>query len=205
MHLTQERSGFSLVEVSLMSLVLVTLGMAIMQCYLAFWSTFDSINANGVLQADLAAANETLSQDIQASVWAPTSCDTPNGTIVGDSNSLVDGRATLILMLPSINAQGRVIDPAQVFDYVIYTYDSAQSAQLRRLIYANPLSSRETPSEPDQTLVTANYIQQFQYDDPNVTYPRITFYLYGRKTEHGRSFTKTVITQGRFRNNETPS
>lgn len=198
--------GFTLVEVTMMSVVLVVIGTAVAQSYLAFSMSVDTINALGPLQMQLSLAADTLSRDIQQSSEEEPSCVPPvcTTTFVRDFDSAGDGVATFILMMPTSTATGPILNPTTTFDRIVYTYTfdvTTGTGVLRRRIFANDAAGSRfatAASEPDQDLVVARYLQRFTFD--RALYPTIRFTLEGRKLEHGRTYTKSITVRGKLRN-----
>lgn len=77
------------------------------------------------------------------------------------SPSYLTGDSTLVLKIPSLNAQGMV---SNTFDYVVITHDSIKTNLLREYIFPDPTSDRQS-----QNKVLSSILQSvvFTYLDRN--------------------------------------
>ncbi|MBI2021692.1 hypothetical protein HYS93_02275 [Candidatus Daviesbacteria bacterium] len=83
-------------------------------------------------------------------------------SFVGGVTTYTSGPQTLVLTLPSVNASGSVI--ANTYDYLVITQDSQNAKLLRKKIFPDALSSRQSEN---RLLTTQLSSLTFSYYDQN--------------------------------------
>lgn len=104
------RRGFSLIELTIVLLVMSVILAAIMSLYAKAQTAFINQSSSVDLQDDVRYPIAWLGRDIQSSVGVAASW----GTTASSSS-------VLVLKIPSIAADGTLVDPESSFDYAVYS------------------------------------------------------------------------------------
>ena len=130
------KNGFTLIELAVASSVGL---LALLVVFCVCFTIQDSIGLTtgilGIAETGRFAVNR-ISGDIRAAK-----------SVIAFYDTYTTGDTTVILRIPSIDGNGNMIDPENVFDITIYTLDLADPAKLLRIVDPNPLSAREDLSE----------------------------------------------------------
>lgn len=130
------KNGFTLIELAVAGLVGL---LALLVVFCVCFTIQDSIGlTTGIL--DIAETGRFAVNRISGDIRNAKS-------VISFHNTYTTGNTAVILRIPSIDSNGNMIDPENVFDIVIYTIDPADPARLLRIVDANPLSAREDLNE----------------------------------------------------------
>ncbi|MFH1995984.1 MAG: prepilin-type N-terminal cleavage/methylation domain-containing protein [Candidatus Omnitrophota bacterium] len=124
-------AGFTLVELMIVSAITVIILGAIVSIYILGQQAFVSGTAHIEIHADARLAMDWISRDAR---WATRIMTTFNG-LNTETNRL-------IIEIPSIDANGDVIDASTTFDYITYQPSPLDATRLVRVIDADPASGR---------------------------------------------------------------
>lgn len=145
------QKGISLVEM-LIALTLISL-VGVLMVYLA-------VQNSGLFFRETAKVSQGLSIN-DASTAISDLIRGSSGvvsTYVDGGTTYSSGLDTIIVSLPSVDAQGNVIE--NTLDYAVITRDPSQQTVLRKRVFPNALSSRKSEN---QVLVTELYNTSFYY------------------------------------------
>jgi len=141
--------GVTIVEV-LVTVIAATLVSAIIyQMFQTASDVLSSVFGQGTIQMETTLLKSYFSRDAMMVQDFPASYLSSDGTTYTQHlSSTGDGHATLILTVSAIDAAGQnITDPVPKYDQIIYKFDRDDPAfarQARRIVYADPASSRRT-------------------------------------------------------------
>ncbi len=180
------QGGFTLAELLMVTLISFGAAGTLLVVSIATSNTVSSIRGQGLLQMELSLAMDSIAKDVRRTTTLPT---------------LGDGGITLLLQLPTVNANNLVVSNA--FDTVTYHLDTSTST-LQRILDANDAqgSRQATASEPDEIHVVANDITNVTFAIVNTppASPVINVTLTGSRTERGFPYTLTITGSTVLRN-----
>lgn len=190
--------GFTIFEVTAVSIVAATLIGACLELSLSASQTMSLLNAQGVLQLQLTQAVRSFNHDAHLATESAAPC--PGTAFAQDLTSVDDGRATLILRVPSLDATGQPISGS--LDCLIYDFDLAgqPTAPLRRTVdAANPGVGRA-----NGTRIIANDLDETIFNNngnPALPSGMVKMRVRGLRTERGRPYNNVVLEiSATFRN-----
>ena len=191
------QQGFTLIELMLFSVFSLVLSGMFLEVSLSASNTYQTVLGQGSLQLQLAAAADSLQHNAYLAASAPadsTGCGTGTGGYVRDLESNdADARATLILHVPSIDANGQII--AAYYDCMVYDFD-ATTGVLQQVVERNAVSSRT-----DSSHVVSRALTRVTFTLDNlVTARQLTMTAFGQWTEGLRSFDSNLTARSSFRN-----
>lgn len=182
---------------------MAVLGLIVMQFFIASSEGLATISATHTIESQLSRAMREVLTDIrQGTQWV---------TLTGACNALgvpyTTGLSTLCFFKPSLDANGDTIDPAPqgaagvvVRDTVIYTFD-AVNGRLWRITDAAPGTTRpEGTTLIASDLLNAYFVLRTRVTGPATIFSSVTCSLTGQRTERGRTYNKTLISQADLRN-----
>lgn len=192
--MVSKKSGFSLVEVLIASVILVIISYALGSSYFDILKLF----SNQSVIIEISTANRIALDQITATIrQAETVVNSCTCEAVPD----VTGPDSLILKLWPINAQGQAFNPADsVFDYIIFKQDPNDSTKLIRKSYTNGSSSRQSGIKTVSAYVSSI---QFIYDIPDTNYANaneITTTLTTTSKSGPKTLTNTQSRKASLRN-----
>ena len=150
------RTGFTLVELSIASVIALTLLSAIMlQFFQASSDWLATTQGQGFLRIQLSQVMNSLNRDVQEARGHTSSCC--GGAYTED---LVPPDITLILQVPSTDTNGTVNSVSSRYDYIIYQFNSTgpNVGKLQRTVFPDP-SGTSRPIETQKTV--AQYLTGF--------------------------------------------
>ncbi len=174
--------------------IMAILALVVTQFLISSSQGLATIRAMQLIESVLSRAMQEINSDIrQASSPSLTGCDAL-GT------HYTTGTTTVCMTVPSLDAQGNAI-PSQG-DVLVYTYNAA-AGTLTRIVDANASSWNPSFRMAGQTVIAR--------DLSNVTFVvrnrasrwSITTTLTGTRTEQGRPYSQTLVSQARLRNTLT--
>jgi hypothetical protein len=188
-----KREGFTIVELLVANIV------AIMAFVVLFYVTFKlqgNLNVTsgilGISEKGRFASNR-ISTDIRLAKSVTSSYGTYS-----------TGDTTIVLQVPSIDANGDIIDPDNYLDIIIYTLDSTNPEQLLRIVDANTASSRsditETVTEYIDTLSFSSEGTALSSITDKSSIKIITSRIITKTTLPGINRTNEIITSASLRN-----
>ena len=191
------RRGMTMVELLMAGALGVLLGGVLLETSLVASNVHETVVGQSSLQMQLAAGGEALQRRANVAASAPsnsTVCGTGAGGYVRDLESDDgDGRATLILQVPSIDGNGQII--AAYYDCIIYDFQ-ASTGILQEVIEHNAVSSRS-----DSTHTVAQALTRVVFTLDDVVVPRqMTATFFGLWTEGRHSFNSSLTVRSTFRN-----
>ena len=143
----KNKNGFTIIEVIVASFI----GMIILAAALVLLSVGQRCFVTGIGFADIhSEARKTMDRIARDIRWATR-------VMAGSDND------TLILEIPSIDAQGDIIDIDATYDYVTYRLNPADLTELERVVQADAASSRA-----NETLTIANDVSAIEYSSGGV-------------------------------------
>lgn len=146
-------AGLSLIEMMIATSIAIITIVAAISLYIFYWRTF--VIGNNILDvyANSRVAMGYISKDVRAS-----------SQIVSSHGSYTTSDNSIVLRVPSINAQGDRI--GSYYDYIIYMLSGNN---LIRVIDSDPVSSRI-----DENRTIANYCSSLTFSSGGVTLSNVS-------------------------------
>lgn len=198
--LRHDRRGITLIELTVASLVGVILTGVFLELLQTSLMTLSTVNTQGDLRTQLVQAVNAVSRDVSEARGRLASCC--SGEFAERRFPFVTSGETVILEVPSIDADSNIINAQTTFDAIIYdiNMDPAQPnpGKLKRIVRPNVSSSR-----PATTVTVANDIAFLQHTWlPTATNPtQLRLTLAAKREGGGRPFqTKDLTTEIALRN-----
>ena len=195
--------GITLIEVLIGMVLMVIVVLALFSLYNTGQKYFVNQNAKSDILNNNRVTLTWLSRDIKEAIQVM-----PDHVINGTSYSTSSG--SIVLRVPSIDANGIIIDIDNEFDYIVYQMDPDISTQIVRIVDGKDgVSSRvdgnrvlaENVSSLVLVFLDSNGVVVTDYSDTAIT-AIVDIGLTSLKKGVQRTYEETVNTQTKLRNRD---
>lgn len=183
-----QKRGFSLLELLITMTFVSVIATIITSVYLTGFNTFRQELTTSIVQSDAQTILDNLLLDIK------------NGMLIEQTyDSWITDEDTIIIRVPAMNSEKQILYSGadMLFDRVVYNYDGSA---IHKIIYANPLSTRNNLSGKDITLDSKILALSFIYDPDQATATHVTATIHSEANVGNRNRGINLTGEARLRN-----